>query len=145
MKGNIFGGFTPLKWKSRTPNSWEDSSNYLKADNSLKSFLFTLKNPHNIPARRFPLKAEKKHLAINCHSKRGPCFVDISWDLGVSDHCNANSSYTWLGSSYTNDTKLYGQIVFTYSKNFQVAEIEVFEIAASTALRSNRFFLRTRK
>jgi hypothetical protein len=49
--GNIFGGFTPVKWDSYTGH---------KADPSLKSFLFTLKNPHNFPARRFALKAEKK-------------------------------------------------------------------------------------
>jgi hypothetical protein len=60
-KGNIFGGFTPVEW---------DSSYDLKADDSQKSFVFTLKNPHNIPARRFALKAEKKHHAIMCNSER---------------------------------------------------------------------------
>jgi hypothetical protein len=41
-KGNIFGGFTPVEWESRTPNSEWDGFNCLKADDSLKSFLFTL-------------------------------------------------------------------------------------------------------
>jgi hypothetical protein len=36
-KGSIFGGFTPAEWES--PASWKR-----KADPSLKSFLFTLKN-----------------------------------------------------------------------------------------------------
>jgi hypothetical protein len=58
-KGNIFGGFTPVEWESRTPRrSWDDS-NCWKWDDSLNSFLFTLKNPHNVPARRFALKNEK--------------------------------------------------------------------------------------
>jgi hypothetical protein len=35
-----------------------------KADHSLKSFVFTLKNPHNFPVRKFALKAEKKDRAI---------------------------------------------------------------------------------
>jgi hypothetical protein len=52
--GNIFGGFTPLTWESRRPNSATDWSNCAKADDSLKSFLFTLKNPHN--ARRGGLR-----------------------------------------------------------------------------------------
>jgi hypothetical protein len=52
-KGNIFGGFTPVEWESRPSSYW-------KADDSLKSFLFTLKNPHNIPAMRFALKPEKR-------------------------------------------------------------------------------------
>jgi hypothetical protein len=55
MKGYIFGGFTPVEW---------DSNSCWKADDSQKSFLFTLKNPHNIPARRFALKDEKKHREI---------------------------------------------------------------------------------
>jgi hypothetical protein len=56
-EGNIFGGFTPVEWESRvlkgnrgfTPVEWEsrvwnrrhrDESNLMKADDSLKSFLF---------------------------------------------------------------------------------------------------------
>jgi hypothetical protein len=58
-KGNIFGGFTPVAWASREwyGNS-RDDDNCAKPDDSQKSFLFTLKNPHNIAARRFWLKAE---------------------------------------------------------------------------------------
>jgi hypothetical protein len=103
-KRNIFGGFTPVEWDSRIT---------FKADDSQKSFVFTLKNPHNIPARRFALKAEKKHQAIYCDFRYGPWFGDIR----VSDNCNAN-------------TGLDGRIVFTGSEYFQVTEIEVFEIAA---------------
>jgi hypothetical protein len=57
-EGNIFGGFTPLEWESWVwnGNSWDEDGRF-KADDSLKSFLFTLKNPHDIPARRFALKA----------------------------------------------------------------------------------------
>jgi hypothetical protein len=120
-EGNIFGGFTPVKWAS---GNWDR-----KMDDSLKSFLFTLKNPHNIPARRFALKAEEKHKAIDCDSNYGPSFGYE--DITVSDNCNTNtSSYTYLGSSYANDTGLDGRIVFTGSRNFKVEEIEVFEIAA---------------
>jgi hypothetical protein len=116
-KGNIFGGFTPVEWDSE---DWHH-----KADPSLKSFLFTLKNPHNVPARTFALKAEKKDEAIYCSFNRGPLFNDI----GVSDDCNANThSYTSLGRSYTNDTGLDGEKFFTGSKYFQVKEVEVFEI-----------------
>jgi hypothetical protein len=66
-KENIFGGFTPVEWESRKWNKkYDDESNCWKADDSLKSFLFTLKNPHNIPARRFALKAEEHDQAIWC-------------------------------------------------------------------------------
>jgi hypothetical protein len=125
-KGNIFGGFTPLKWESRVWNGKAgDRNNTWKADVSQRSFLFTLKNPFDIPERRFVLKAENKHQAIRCESRSGPNFCDIR----VEDNCNANTnSYTHLGSIYTNDTRLDAEIVFTASRTFQVKEIEVFEI-----------------
>jgi hypothetical protein len=122
-KGNIFGGFTPVKWESATDCKYGKS----KADDSLKSFLFTLKNPHNIPARRFALDAQWKNQAIVCDSRCGPRF---SRDMYVCDNCNTTNSHTLLGWSYTNDTGLDGRIVLTGSWNFQVKEIEVFEITA---------------
>jgi hypothetical protein len=106
--GNIFGGFTPVEW---------DSYSYGKADPSLKSFLFTLKNPHNFPARRFALKTEKKNEAIYCHPNYGPEFNDIT----VSDTF-------YFGDHYINDTVLDGRTFFTGSSHFRVKEIEVFEI-----------------
>jgi hypothetical protein len=62
-KGNIFGGFTPVEWRSR----WFGKP---MADDSPKSFLFTLKNPHNISARRFALKATEKHTEFRISSQR---------------------------------------------------------------------------
>jgi hypothetical protein len=55
--GNVFGGYMPLQWESALSMKY-------KCDDSLKSFLFTLKNPHNIPARKFALKDEEKQRAI---------------------------------------------------------------------------------
>jgi hypothetical protein len=45
-KGSIFGGFTPVRWES--PPGLK-----IRADLSLKNFIFTLKNPHNIPRQPF--------------------------------------------------------------------------------------------
>jgi hypothetical protein len=119
-KGNIFGGFTPAEWESNL----SDYAN--KGDPSLKSFLFTLKNPHNVPPRRFALKPEMKHQAILCSYFSGPYFYDFS----VSNTCstNTNSSTEYFGYRYTNDTGLGSDTFFTGSKQFQVKEIEVFEI-----------------
>jgi hypothetical protein len=116
-KENIFGGFTPAKW---------DYSEPAKPDTSLQSFIFTLKNPHNIAARRFPLKAEKMDKAIFCRHDWGPHFGDIY----VSGHANAHShSFTYsFGRCYINNTGLDGRTFFTGSPNFQLKEIEVFEI-----------------
>jgi hypothetical protein len=119
IDGNVFGGFTPLQW-----NSWGG----YKCDDSLKTFLFTLKNPHNTPARKFALKAGMKKYAIDRDSSYGQHFGGGA-DIHVHDNCNANTkSYTCLGNTYTNDTGLDKYVVFTGSENFQVREIEVFEI-----------------
>jgi hypothetical protein len=124
--GNVFGGFTPLEWESRVWNgkSGKDD-NCIKTDGSCQSFVFTLKNPHDISARKFALKFEMKHQAIICDSKRGPHFGDI----GIREDCNtAFVNATSLGTSYTNDTGLGGKGFFTGELNFKVKEIEVFEI-----------------
>jgi hypothetical protein len=116
---NIFGGFTPIEWES-------EGLGRFKTDPSLKSFLFTLKNPHNLPARKFALKTEQLEKAIDCDSKWGPHFSAI----GVSDHCNANTnSYSYLGFTYANDTGLDDTVVLTGSFYFTVKEIEVFQVA----------------
>jgi hypothetical protein len=132
-KGNIFGGFTPMEWESRVWNGKnENESNLFKADPGLKSFLFTLKNPHNVPARRFGLKAEKKDQAIYCWPGFAPHFCD----LGVFDKCNTSTDNLarGFGGSYINNTRLAGRTFLTGSEVFQVKEIEVFEIRNSTAL-----------
>jgi hypothetical protein len=116
--GNIFGGCTPVEWESLDDE--------YKADDSGKSFLFTLKNPHNITPRTFALIPAKKQRPIVCDSGCGPCFCD---DTCVSDNCDANTrSYTDLGYGSTNDTGLDRETVFAGSKNFQVKEIEAFAI-----------------
>jgi hypothetical protein len=126
--GNIFGGFTPVKWESR---KWNGKSgredNCYKTDPSLKSFLFTLKNPHNLPPQSFALKGEKNVHAIRCDSECGPHFGDIN----VFDFCNTNNrNFTYrFGTTYINDTERNGAAFFTDSKFFQVKEIEVFEIS----------------
>jgi hypothetical protein len=118
--GNVFGGFTTVEWDSTHPSG--------KCDDSLKSFLFTLKNPHNVPARRFVLKAEQKQYTIRGNSKYGPIFGKD--EIVVCDNGNAgNTNWNWFGTrAYTNDTGLDGQTFFTGKEHFTVKEIEVFKI-----------------
>jgi hypothetical protein len=118
-KGNIFGGFTPVEWESAVKN---------KADSSLRSFLFTIRNPHGLTARRFALKNEYKDGAILCGPTTGPHFID----LAVYDNCNENndnSAYAF-GVRYVNNTGRSGMKFFAGSHYFRVKEIEVFEITA---------------
>jgi hypothetical protein len=132
--GNVFGGFTPVKWESRKWNGKSGKeSNTWKGDDSLRSFLFTLKNPHRVPPRKFALTAQKKEYAIYCSSSDCPIFGGGSGcDILVYDNCNANrDSHTKIGTryenrTYTNDTAFKN--FFTGVEYFIVKEIEVFEI-----------------
>jgi hypothetical protein len=72
--GNICGRFTPVEWESWKWTGMFRNKTCLKAGSSLTSFLFTLKNPDEFPARRCALKAEKKDTAIVCTSRLGPVF-----------------------------------------------------------------------
>jgi hypothetical protein len=129
--GNVFGGFTPVEWESRVWNGEKgERNNRWKGDDSLKSFIFTLKNPHNVPARKFGLKPETRNRAIKCTSEMGPHFCDF----GISNHSNENrrsntSRYIdSFGFTYNIDTEIDGRILFTGASQFQVNEIEVFEL-----------------
>jgi hypothetical protein len=119
--GNVFGGFTPVKW--------ELNCSY-KGDDSLRSFLFMLKNPHGVPPRKFALRKEMESGAIMCNSAM--CAV-FGADIVVKDNSNTNSmSFTQIGTHwndcmYANDVDF--EDFFTGADEFTVKEIEVFEIA----------------
>jgi hypothetical protein len=77
---------------------WESRHLHYKAGGSLKNFLFTLKNPHNISAGKFALKAEKKDEAIFSDSTAGSGFAET--EMTVYNDCNAdNDSCTALGNT----------------------------------------------
>jgi hypothetical protein len=117
--GYIFGGFTPIAW---------DSSNAPKADNTGKSFLFSLKNPRNAEPTIFPLSNASE--AIRCYPSYGPIFAG-NCDVSVVNNCDQSaSSHTNLGNGYKNDTGIDGTQVFTGEHHFQVREIEVFSVSS---------------
>jgi hypothetical protein len=103
-----------------------DERNTYKGDDSLKSFIFTLKNPHNTPARKFAMNAERRQFAIVCDSSWGPFF---GTGFCVCDNANSNSQTYPTASVQTNDTGLDGTTFFTGSANFTVREIKVFKIS----------------
>jgi hypothetical protein len=138
--GTVLGGFTPLQWESRVwSGKIREENSCRKCDDRLNSFLFTLKNQHKTPARKFALKAERNQFAIQCACSYGPIFGGCyRSDIGVCNDCNAkNNSYTCLGEADTNDTGLEDTIFFAGFQSFKVREIEVFEITDSTTLPNN--------
>jgi hypothetical protein len=117
--GNVFGGFTPLAWESRISNSHtEDNDVRYKCDESLQSFVYTLENIHDIPARKFSLKDERKRYAICCDARYGPIFPGGFLVDNYSD--NRYSNFTSdFGKTYLNDTGLDGETFFTGSYNLR--------------------------
>jgi hypothetical protein len=116
-KGFIFGGFTPIPW---------DSSGTNKSDPSHTSFIFTLKNAHNISPRTFTLSNSSK--AIYCGCDYGPIFGN-GFNIGLrNDFTVKTNNYTDVGGAYVNDTGQNGQEVLTGEHYFAVKEIEVFTI-----------------
>jgi hypothetical protein len=113
---NIFGGFTPVPWEN-------DGGG--KADDSRYSFLFTIKNPHNVPPRKFRLRDDTAVFAIVCRPHWGPVFSGVKI---VSDCNTKDNDAGGLGNTYANDTGLDGTTFLTGKPNFRVVEIEVFEI-----------------
>jgi hypothetical protein len=112
----IFGGYNPLAWSSRGA--------YVP-DPSLMSFLFTIKNPHNLPPQIFKKNGEA--YAIYDKSTYGPTFGDHA--LRICDQCqSSDSNYSRLDNGYVNDTGITRDQVLTGSYNFTVEEIEVFEV-----------------
>ena len=118
-KGNIFGGFTPISWKS------EKSGNY---PYDKDSFLFTLTNIYGIEPTKFINTGNK---SVYHYYNSGPSFgggVDI---IIYYDFINSNSNSTFP-CSYQ-DILGKGKSIFTGDANnsnsdFKVEEIEVFKV-----------------
>jgi hypothetical protein len=123
-KGFIFGGFMKCVW---------DSSNSWKADDSQKSFLFTMKNPHSIPARKLSLTPNMKQYAMYCWTADPLIWFGNGGAIGISAGCTTNnqSHNTGFGhsnGSYENDTGLNGPTFFTGESNYTVKDLEIFEL-----------------
>jgi hypothetical protein len=116
----IFGGYTPLAWHSR--GEW-------MSDPDKRGFLFTIKNPHSLSPRIFHQK--EADYALFCGATYGPSFGTTA-DLRVWNGSESNQScYTTLGRTYTNDTNISDQVVFTGARDFVLKEIEVFHVVSS--------------
>jgi hypothetical protein len=102
-------------------------------DDSKKSFLFTLKNPYNITARTFPLKADRKSYAMYCAATSSLVWFGYNGAIGIFPLCNANNGshnngFGHSDGSYENDTGLNGPTFFTGASNYTVKDLEIFEL-----------------
>ena len=116
--GNIFGGYVSLHWKSTAHMLWEYDT---------KAFLFSLVEKENGPLI-FELSASDK-VYVGSQKEYVPIFGGSNY-LFVSNKSNTNTdSYSNLKYTYTSPEYPYGRAtVFANTYNFQVQEIEVFQL-----------------
>jgi hypothetical protein len=112
----IFGGYPALAWSYR---------NGYVPDPSQKTFIFTVKDPHN---RAAPIvKLKDAQCAINDQAQFSPTFDGTAFC--VCHKCQtSNSSYLNLNNHCVNDTVIAGNRVMTGRYNFAVNVSEVFEL-----------------
>jgi hypothetical protein len=122
-EGFVFGGFTPCRWESGPPLG------KFIADETQKSFLFTVRNPHSTNPRKFPLKAERRAKAVFVDPGCGPTFGGGA-EIAVASNCDAKAANSagGFGNAYQNDTQLDGRTFFTGDPSFIVKKIEIFAV-----------------
>jgi hypothetical protein len=117
-KGFIFGGYTPLAWRSPDRGQWA-------GDSSLQSFVFTVKNGRNLSPKRFGLKSDHSQYAILCYSGYGPCF---GHDFQIKSDGNTGTvNHSSFGSTYTDDVGA-GPTFLAGESPFTAKEVEVFQL-----------------
>lgn len=117
-KGNIFGGYASVSWKSR--------GDFVLAP---ESFIFTLTNICGIPPTKFYPKSNSKNLFHK--GDFGPTFHnDICIYKDFLDS-NSHSGFSSFPAMY-NDSTGKGKVIFTGNdnkgNNFNIKEIEVFKV-----------------
>jgi hypothetical protein len=124
-RGWIFGGYAHCKWPEY---DWV-------GDHSLKSFLFTLKNPHNIPARRFGMKSSGQKYVLHPNPAGGYLlWMGFNGAITLSTDCNRSAKSSSPGfvqtneyPTFANDSGYDGPTLFTGSTTYTVKELEIFE------------------
>jgi hypothetical protein len=120
--GWIFGGYAHCKWPE-SHHGWS-------GDPSQKSFLFTLKNPHNIPPRRFAVESTRKENVLFFYNKY-LVWMGLDGAIALMLNCNANSTSNnrgfQPGGTFVNDSGHEAKTLFTGSETYTVKEVEIFE------------------
>ena len=120
-KGNIFGGYCPISWKSE--GNWQSVP---------EAFIFTLTNIYNIEPTKFNRTNDNSGVYFN--SSNGPWF-GCSSNIGFQyDYSQSNNCYSYFGDySGYKDTLGKGKSIFTGDENnnnqyYKLKEIEAFKL-----------------
>ena len=120
-KGNIFGGYCPISWKSE--GEWQTAP---------EAFIFTLTNIYNIEPTKFNRANDQYGIYFN--SSYGPWFGSGSNIGFYSDYSKSNNCYLYFGEYVSYQDKLgKGKSIFTgdlnnNNRNYKINEIESFKL-----------------
>ena len=123
-KGNIYGGYCPISWKSE--GGWQSVP---------EAFIFTLTNIYNIEPTKFNRNVNDNN-GIYFDKSHGPWF-GLASNIGFeNDYTQFNNCYSYFGvdgrKSYT-DSLGKGKSIFTGDENnnnvyYKIKEIETFKL-----------------
>ena len=127
----IFGGYTSISWNSTKWNGKCGSDNNARRKGKGLEFIYTLKNPHNIPPSKFNIQKSWLDHSICCDINLGPIFGCN--DIRIENNCNIKSNsfgyYDFKPGEYCfDDTTGKKRMLFTGNSTYKVEEIEVFKI-----------------
>ena len=127
----IFGGYTSIDWDSTTWNGKCGKENNARRKGYGHEFVFTLKNPYDIPPSKFNIKTDWLDHSICCDVRLGPIFGCN--DIRIENNCDTENNsfkyYDFVPGEYCfNDTTGKKRMLFTGSSTYKVKEIEVFKI-----------------
>lgn len=127
----IFGGYTSISWDSTKWNGKIGKENNARRDGKGLEFVFTLKNPYDIPPNKFNMKKNWLDHSICCDVNLGPIFGCN--DIRIENDCDINSNsfkyYDFTPGEYCfDDTTGKKRMLFTGNSSYKVEEIEVFKI-----------------
>ena len=113
----LFGGYTSISW------NFHQGAKTGALDRN--AFLFTLTNPHGIPATKYNIKANGEHAVVP--NAMGPTFGQ--YDICIYPNSNLNSqSFIEFPSNFIDSTGK-GYLTFTGSTNFTTRDIEIYRLA----------------
>lgn len=113
----LFGGYTSV--------SWNFHQGVKSGVTDRTAFLFTLTNPHGIPATKYSVKSSGEHALVP--NAMGPTFGQ--YDICVYPNSNLNCQSFIKFPSYFLDSTGKGYLTFTGSTNFTTTDIEIYRLA----------------
>ena len=114
--GFVFGGYADVPWHYHGEYT-----------HSSQAFLFSLHSPSCAGPVKLPLVQDHEN-AMYCNASYGPTFGS-GHDIHVADDANGNTnSYTNLGHTYQLPAGQSAETFFTGARNFQAAEVEVYQV-----------------